>query len=103
MIVLSYIWILFIIPLITEKDDPEVQWHAKHGLVILIAEIIVYVALWVVSMVLYQIWGGFGCAMGLLRSFVWLAFVALRIVAIVKGAKGERLIIPGLSEYVSRF
>src|SRR4028118_576365 len=32
MIVLAYIWILFIIPLVAEKDDPEVQWHAKHGL-----------------------------------------------------------------------
>ena len=34
MIVLSYLWVLALIPLLVEKDDPEVQWHAKHGLVL---------------------------------------------------------------------
>lgn len=103
MIVLSYIWILFIIPFLTEKDDPEVQWHAKHGLVILIAEVIVHVIIWVVSMVLNNIWGGFGCGLSLLGGFVWLAFLVLRILAIVKGVNGQRFIIPGISDYVNRF
>src|SRR5436190_8527971 len=33
MILLSYLWLLALVPLLTEKDDKEVQWHAKHGLV----------------------------------------------------------------------
>jgi uncharacterized membrane protein len=103
MIVLSYIWILFLVPLITEKDDPEVQWHAKHGLVIFLAEIITHAVIWVLSTVLSNIWGGFGCGLGFLGGFVWLAFLALRVVAIVKGVNGQRLIIPGLSDYVNRF
>jgi hypothetical protein len=28
MIVLSYLWLLALIPLLTEKEDKEVQWHA---------------------------------------------------------------------------
>ena len=28
MVVLSYLWILALIPLLVEKDDQEVQWHA---------------------------------------------------------------------------
>ncbi len=103
MIVLSYLWILFLIPLITEKNDPEVQWHAKHGLVILIAEIIAHAAIWVVSMVLSNVWSGFGCGLGLLGTLVWLAFLVIRIMAIVKGVNGQRFIIPVLSDYVSRF
>ncbi|HKH48809.1 MAG TPA: hypothetical protein VKM72_29430 [Thermoanaerobaculia bacterium] len=103
MIVLSYLWILFLVPLLVEKDDPEVQWHAKHGLVIFLAEIILQAVLWVVSMVLNNIWGGFGCGLGLLGTFVWLGFLALRIAAIMKGVNGQRLIIPGISEYVKRF
>lgn len=102
MIVFSYIWILFLIPLITEKDDPEVQWHAKHGLVIFLAEIIAHAVLWITTIIFDNIWG-FGCGLGLLRGFVWLAFLAIRIVAIVKGVNGQRLIIPGISEHVSRF
>jgi hypothetical protein len=35
MIVLSYLWILAIVPLLVEKEDKEVQWHAKHGIVLL--------------------------------------------------------------------
>ena len=33
MLILSYLGILALVPLLVEKDDPEVQWHAKHGLV----------------------------------------------------------------------
>ncbi|MGB5515145.1 MAG: hypothetical protein WBP36_11520, partial [Thermoanaerobaculia bacterium] len=42
MIVLSYLWILALIPLLVDKDDKEVQWHAKNGLVLTAAEF----ALW---------------------------------------------------------
>lgn len=103
MIVLSYLWILFLIPLITEKDDPEVQWHAKHGLVILIAEIVAQVVIWVMSIVLSNIASGLGCGVSLLGSLIWILFLVIRIMAIVKGVNGQRLIIPGISDYVSRF
>ena len=39
MILLSYLWLLALVPLLTEKDDKEVQWHAKHGLVLMVAEL----------------------------------------------------------------
>jgi len=103
MIVLSYLWILFLVPLITEKNDPEVQWHAKHGLVIFIAEILAHVVIWVLSAVLNQIWGGLGCGLSLLGMFIWIAFLVLRILCIVKGVNGQRFIIPVITDYVSRF
>lgn len=103
MIVLSYLWILFIVPLIAEKDDPEVQWHAKHGLVITVAELVVTVALFMLQIVLNNVvgWGGCGCFS--LNSLGNLAFLVIRILAIVKGVNGERFIIPGISDFVSRF
>ena len=98
MIVLSYLWILALVPLLVEKDDKEVQWHAKHGIVLMVAEI----AFWIVfNIVIYMI--PFGCVVGLLGPLVALAFLAVHIIAIVKGLNGQRLIIPGLSEYASRF
>ena len=42
MIVLSYLWLLALVPLLTEKDDKEVQWHAQHGIVLMLAELVVY-------------------------------------------------------------
>lgn len=103
MIVLSYLWILFIVPFIVEKDDPEVQWHAKHGLVITLAEFLAHAVIWVVTTVLSNILGGFGCLLGFLPMFVWLGFLVVRIMAIMKGVNGQRFIVRGLSEYVSRF
>ena len=36
MLVLAYLGSLALIPLVVEKNDPEVQWHAKHGLVLFV-------------------------------------------------------------------
>ncbi len=37
MIVLAYLWPLALVPLLIEKHDAEVQWHAKHGIVLMAA------------------------------------------------------------------
>lgn len=103
MIVLSYIWILALVPLFVEKRDPEVQWHAKHGLVLFAAEIIFWIAFSIVSSMLSVITGGLGCLMAILTPFIGLGILALHVVAIIKGLNGQRLIIPGVSEYASRF
>ena len=103
MIVLSYLWILAIVPLLVEKDDREVQWHAKHGLVLLVAEIVVWIAITVVSSVLGAVTAGLGCVVSMLTPFVSLAFLVLHILCIVKGLNGQRFIIPGISQYADRF
>ena len=98
MIVLSYLWILSLVPLLVEKDDQEVQWHAKHGIVLMVAEIAFWIAF---NIVVYTI--PFGCVIGMVGPLVALAFLAVHIVAIIKGLNGQRLIIPTLSEYASKF
>jgi len=99
MIVLSYLWLLAIVPLLVEKNDKEVQWHAKHGLVILAAEIIVWVAVTILQFV-PVIGNVLGCAV---LPLLWLLFIVVRVVAMVKGIQGQRLVIPGVSQYADRF
>lgn len=99
MIVLSYLGILALIPLIVEKDDKEVQWHAKHGLVFLVAEIAASIIIGIVGFVLPDL----GCTGCILQSALLVAILVLHVTAIMKGINGQRLIIPGLSEYVNRF
>ena len=96
MIVLAYLWILALIPLLVEKDDREVQWHAKHGLVLTAAEIALGLALGVLSSVLACI----GCV---IAPLLFIPFLVIRIMCIVKGMKGERFLIPGLSPLADRF
>lgn len=99
MIVLSYLWLLALVPLLVEKDDKEVQWHAKHGLVLVVAEIVFWIAVSIVQVALGSI---LGCIVGFLGLFVWVAIVILHVLAMVKGVNGGRLIIPGVSQYADR-
>lgn len=101
MIVLAYLGILAVIPLVAEKEDREVQWHAKHGLVLLAAEIIISVIISVVGgMVAFADAGCSGC---MASSLFWVVVMVVHILAIVKGVNGQRLIIPGLSDFANRF
>lgn len=95
MIVLAYLWILFLIPLLTKKDDAEVQWHAKNGLGITLGEILA----WVVYMVIT--WfapSAIACAASALSCIIGLGFFVLRVVCIIKGANGQRFTVPALTD-----
>ena len=99
MIVLSYLWLLALVPLLVEKDDKEVQWHAKHGIVLMLAEIVFWIAMTMVQIALGTI---LGCVVGVFGVFIWLGIVILHIIAIMKGLNGGRLIIPGVSQYADK-
>jgi uncharacterized membrane protein len=103
MIVLSYLWLLALVPLLVEKDDREVQWHAKHGIVLMVAEIVLWIAVSVVTMVLSMVSGMLGCVVSLLTFGLWIGILIVHVMAIVKGVNGGRFIIPGISEYANKF
>ena len=98
MIVLAYLWILALVPLLVEKEDREVQWHAKHGLVLLAVEIIIGIVFGIVMQI-----PGVGCVSCAVYPVYALGVVAVHVMCIVKGMKGERFIIPGLSPFADRF
>ncbi len=97
MIILSYLWILALIPLLVEKDDKEIQWHAKNGLVLTIAEVILQLLVNAIAVT------GIGCVFAIFIPLIFLGFTVIRVIAIFKGLNGERFIVPGLSQYVDKF
>ncbi len=103
MIVLSYLGLLALIPLLVEKEDREVQWHAKHGLVLAVTWIVLFIGLQIVGMILGAITGGLGCLVALLFPLVAIAVLVIHILCIVKGVKGERFLLPVVSEFADRF
>ena len=103
MIVLSYLGLLALIPLLVEKDDSEVQWHAKHGLVLTAAEFLLFVGLSVIGMVIGAMSAGLGCILGLVWPLVMVGVLVLHVMCIVKGLNGGRLIVPGISEFADKF
>ena len=99
MVVLAYLWVLVLVPLLIEERDEEVRWHAKHGLVLMAAEFI----LWVVLQVALFASGGIGCFLAPFIFMLFVAFVLVRIACIVRGVNGQRLRIPVLTPLVDRF
>src|SRR5436309_7768223 len=83
MIVLAYLWPLALVPLLVEKDDSEVQWHAKHGIVLMIAEIILLIAFGIVTSIVSLATFGLGCVLSLLVIFLWIAILAVHVVSII--------------------
>lgn len=98
MLVLSYLGILALIPLLVEKDDAEVQWHAKHGLVLLV----MWVAVGIVFTILGQV-PVLGCLAIMVSLIIPMAALVLHLICIVKAVNGERFLIPGVSQYADRF
>ena len=98
MIVLAYLWLLALVPLLVEKEDAEVQWHAKNGLILTAAEVVLWIVLTILTFI-----PALGCVIAMLNLLVWLALVVLHIFAIVKGVNGGRLVIPVLSDYTTKF
>jgi len=98
MLVLAYLGILAVIPLVTEKNDPEVQWHAKHGLVLCVVEIILFCIVGVLIHIPFL-----GCLAALAFPVLILVIMLFHIYLIVKANNGQRVLIPGISEFADRF
>jgi len=103
MIVLAYLWPLALVPLLLEKSDPEVQWHAKHGVVLMVAELVLLFAYIMMTSLVSLATLGLGCILGVFLVFGWVAVLGLHVAAIIKGVNGGRLIVPHVSEYANRF
>ncbi len=84
---LSYIGILFLIPLLVKKDSKFCQEHAKQGLVLFLAGI----ALGIISMVPVLGW--------IIGFFGWIIFLVIGLVAIIKTLQGQFWEIPVLGQY----
>ena len=98
MLVLSYLGILALIPLLVEKDDAEVQWHAKHGIVLLV----MWVAVGIVFTILGQV-PVLGCLALIVSLVIPMAALVLHLICIVKAVNGQRFLIPGISQYADKF
>lgn len=97
MLVLSYLGLLALIPYFVEQQDQEVRWHARHGLVLAIAEIVVFVVLSILSSL-----GPLGCIFAPFMLLLGMGVLILHIMMIVKALDGKRLLVPGISQYADK-
>ena len=89
--ILSYIWILFIIPLLIAKDDAFVKYHVKQGIALFIAELI----LMAVGMVPLLGW--------VLAPIGGIITLILAIIGIVNVLQGKEVELPIVGQYARNF
>jgi len=83
---LSYIWILFLIPLLTKKDSDFAKYHAKQGLVFFIFSTIVGFISWIpVVNILLGIFG-----------------LVLFIMGLVNALGGKKVPLPVIGQYAEK-
>ncbi len=99
MLVLSYVFVLGLVPLLVEKNDNEVQWHAKNGLVLFGA----WVLFFMVDVFLLGPFLFLGCLYSVFMAAVNLVYLVLMVIGIVRALKGRRLVIPYLSGLADKF
>lgn len=96
MALLAYLWILVIVPFLTDaKNDPFVKFHLKQGLVLVIFEF----AGWVVSMAI-----GWFPVIGWLIVFLWwIASLILVVTGIANVVNGREKNLPWIGQYAKNF
>jgi len=96
MAILCYIWILVIVPLLTDaKNDAFVKFHIKQGLVLLIAWIIAGVANMVLAVIPVIGW--------LLMMVVWVGLFIIWIMGIINAVNGQEKELPIIGKYGAKF
>lgn len=90
MAALSYLGLLILIPFFVKKEDPFVRYHLKQGVVLLVPELIVYVA----SGLMYFLWP--------IWNIIWLVFLGFTIVGIINALTKKEKALPFIGQYASK-
>ncbi|MCD6427523.1 MAG: DUF4870 domain-containing protein [Caldisericaceae bacterium] len=91
---ISYLGILVLIPLLVKKDSKFVMEHARQGLALFIAEIIV----WLVELILGRI-PGFGVVIAILANICYAVLAIVSIIALVYALMGKCWKIPVVYDF----
>lgn len=102
MVILSYLGVLALIPLLTKKEDRDVQWHAKNGLVLAVAWLVVWIVLFALSFFLRGMLAPIGCGVGLVQCLVFIGFLIVDVMAMVKAINGQRMRIPVVTDLAEK-
>jgi fumarate reductase subunit D len=89
-LVLAYLGFLCVIPLLTVKDSPFVQWHAKQGLTLALVGL--------ASMFL----GVLG-PLAYLNCMLWPGLLVMAVMAMLKAFAGQRWRIPVVADLSEKF
>jgi len=100
MVVLSYLGLLALIPYLTKKEDPDILWHAKNGMGLLILDVVVWVVLFVLQIIFRN--SVVGCGFATISCIVWIGILVLHIYCLIQGIGGKRPNIPMITDFAQK-
>lgn len=89
--ILSYLWVLVIIPFLMAKDDPFVKFHVKQGMVLVAIELILWVAVQVIFFLVPIV------------MIVNLGLLVLSIIGIINVVQGKEKELPLVGHFANKF
>jgi uncharacterized membrane protein len=96
MAVFAYLWVLILIPFLTDsKNEPFVKYHLKQGLALVIFEIIGWIAGWVLVFIPIIGW--------LIMWLWWITSLILAIIGILNVLNGREKELPLVGKYGANF
>lgn len=99
LLVLAYLWLFALLPLAFEKEDAEVRWHARHGLVLAVAELLGFLAWGAAFLVVGVALPGAVPHMLLLGPWAGILVLWAHVLLAREALRGRRLRVPGLSRW----
>lgn len=97
MCVLSYFGIFALIPYFTQKDDAFINWHARQGLLITAAAIVISFTLGVLSLV-----PAVGVVASILSMLFSVGVIVLSVFCIIQACNGRKWAVPGVSAFLGK-
>ncbi|MEO0144414.1 MAG: DUF4870 domain-containing protein [candidate division WOR-3 bacterium] len=89
--ILSYIGILCLIPLLVEKEDEFVKFHARQGLALFLCEVITFFISW------------FPFIGWIISFFAWILWFILSIIGIINVLTAKKAPLPIIGQLAERF
>jgi len=100
---LSYVSILFIVPLILRHDQDEVYFHARQGMVLFSTEVVVWFLLFILESFLVALLPNNTLGLvAILGAAAWIIFVAVSLAGVYSVARGKKWEIPILGKIAKK-
>lgn len=94
--IIGYLGILFLVPMLAAPKSQFAQFHARQGMILFIAEVILFVLVWILTFVTL----GLGA---ILMPIAWIISIIWAILGIVNASKGEMKELPVIGKFAGQF
>lgn len=101
---LSYVSVLFVVPMVLRQENEEIAFHARQGFVLFCAEVAVWFVLTILLNGFFTILfpNGQFFLIRMLGALAWLMFLGVSVWAAYNAIRGKRWEIPYLGRFTRR-